>query len=52
MGRKALAGKLFCQVSLEELVPAGHLLRRPTALPRGPRRERMRASACRVFGHS
>ena len=28
MGRKALAGKLFYQVSLEELVPAGHLLRR------------------------
>jgi transposase len=28
MGRKALGGKLFYQVSLEELVPAGHLLRR------------------------
>src|SRR5215207_7659779 len=28
MGQKALAGKLFYQVSLEELVPAGHLLRR------------------------
>jgi len=28
MGRKALAGKLFYQVSLEELVPDGHLLRR------------------------
>lgn len=28
MGRKALAGKLFYQVTLEELVPAGHLLRR------------------------
>src|SRR5215207_6902304 len=28
MGRKALAGKLFYQVSLEALVPAGHLLRR------------------------
>jgi transposase len=28
MGRKALAGKLFYQVSLEELVPAGHLVRR------------------------
>jgi transposase len=28
MGRKALAGKLFYQVSLEELVSAGHLLRR------------------------
>ena len=28
MGRKALACKLFYQVSLEELVPAGHLLRR------------------------
>ena len=28
MGRKALAGKLFYQVSLEEVVPAGHLLRR------------------------
>jgi transposase len=28
MGRKALAGKLFYQVSLEGLVPAGHLLRR------------------------
>ncbi len=28
MGRKALAGKLFYQVSLEELVPGGHLLRR------------------------
>src|SRR5215217_245678 len=31
MGRKALAGKLFYQVSLEELVPAGHLARRLTA---------------------
>src|SRR5215207_4114613 len=28
MGRKALAGRLFYQVSLEELVPDGHLLRR------------------------
>ena len=28
MGRKAPAGKLFYQVSLEELVPDGHLLRR------------------------
>jgi transposase len=28
MGRKALAGKLFYQVSVEELVPDGHLLRR------------------------
>jgi transposase len=28
MGRKALAGKLFYQVSLETLVPDGHLLRR------------------------
>lgn len=28
MGRKALAGKLFYRVSLEELVPAGHLVRR------------------------
>src|SRR3954471_22166929 len=28
MGQKALGGKLFYQVSLEELVPAGHLLRR------------------------
>jgi transposase len=28
MGRKALVGKLFYQVSLEELVPEGHLLRR------------------------
>jgi len=28
MGRKALAGKLFDQVSLEDLVPAGHLPRR------------------------
>lgn len=28
MGRKALAGKLFYQVSLEDLVPDGHLLRR------------------------
>jgi transposase len=28
MGRKVLAGKLFYQVSLEALVPAGHLLRR------------------------
>ncbi len=28
MGRKALAGTLFYQVSLEELVPAGHRLRR------------------------
>src|SRR5919109_1060346 len=28
MGRKALAGKLFYQVSLEDLVPAEHLLRR------------------------
>ena len=27
-GRKALVGKLFYQVSLEELVPAEHLLRR------------------------
>jgi transposase len=31
MGRKALAGKLFYQVSLEELVPDGHLLRRVAA---------------------
>jgi transposase len=30
MGQKALAGKLFYRVSLEELVPAGHLLRRVT----------------------
>ena len=28
MGQKALVGKLFYQVSLEEFVPAGHLLRR------------------------
>jgi transposase len=28
MGRKEQAGKLFYQVSLEDLVPAGHLLRR------------------------
>jgi transposase len=28
MGQKALAGKLFYQVSLEDLVPAEHLLRR------------------------
>src|SRR4028119_519538 len=28
MGQKALAGKLFYRVSLEELVPDGHLLRR------------------------
>src|SRR5215210_4076479 len=28
MGQKALVGKLFYQVSLEELVPAGHLWRR------------------------
>jgi transposase len=28
MGQKTLIGKLFYQVSLEELVPAGHLLRR------------------------
>ena len=28
MGRKALASKLLSQVSLEELVPARHLLRR------------------------
>jgi transposase len=31
MGRKAQAGKLFYQVSLEELVPDGHLLRRVAA---------------------
>jgi transposase len=31
MGQKALAGKLFYQVSLEELVPAEHLLRRVAA---------------------
>src|SRR5687768_16277747 len=31
MGRKAPAGKLFYQVSLEELVPEGHLLRRVAA---------------------
>jgi transposase len=31
MGRKAPVGKLFYQVSLEELVPDGHLLRRVAA---------------------
>ena len=31
MGRKERAGKRFCQVSLEELVPDDHLLRRVDA---------------------
>src|SRR5438093_13301937 len=31
MGRKAPVGRLFYQVSLEELVPDGHLLRRVVA---------------------
>jgi hypothetical protein len=35
LGQKTFAPKLFYQVSLEERVPAGHLLRRITGRPAG-----------------